>query len=155
MPLRLSPALTAFTTFGLAEVARAMARELESIAEDHYLRPREARVLLVLSEQGAQMLGLLADRCAMDRPSTTRAVDSLVALGLAARSEGAFDRRTVTVLATPAGKRTAQALGSALRESEDAYVSHLRPAAVDALRATVEALLPRRKSGFAQIFLGL
>ncbi|MBA2504383.1 MAG: MarR family transcriptional regulator [Thermoleophilaceae bacterium] len=138
-------------SFPLIEVGRVLQREIDAIAEDQYLTAREAKTLLVLADEGPLRPSLLAERAAIGRPDVTRALQSLERAGLAGRI-GSYDGRSATLIPTERGKEVAGGIAKAIEEAEVQILAELKPSALKALLAILEALMPRRLDPIAEMF---
>jgi DNA-binding MarR family transcriptional regulator len=79
---------------------RALARELAPLGID----VPQWRILAVLHERPGCTMNELADLTTVDRTTLTRALDRMVAGGLATRRSDAQDRRSVRLSLTPVGR---------------------------------------------------
>jgi len=88
----------------LSIVVRSLAPVLEEIT------PGQLRALVILSSQGAQRAGVLAQMLGVHPSTFTRTVDRLAAGGWVTRSENPDSRREVLVELTPRGERAVAAV---------------------------------------------
>lgn len=63
------------------------------------------RLMVVLGTEGPQKVGRLADHLGSDQSNVSRQCDRLQRIGVITRQRSHDDRRTVTVLLTPAGRK--------------------------------------------------
>ncbi len=78
-------------------------RSLEPVLQE--ITPGQLRALVILSSQGAQRAGVLAQMLGVHPSTFTRTVDRLAAGGWVTRSENPDSRREVLVELTPRGER--------------------------------------------------
>jgi DNA-binding MarR family transcriptional regulator len=104
---------------GLAETFWAVARRLRHLTRDTvepwHVTPSQARALGVLARHGTLRLSGLADHLRIAARSATEVVDDLQDRGFVERRPDPDDRRATLVVLTPAGTRTARAIGAARR----------------------------------------
>jgi long-chain acyl-CoA synthetase len=103
-------------TVGAGSSARALARlarQLEKALEPLELTLPQFRVLSLLAD-GSSASSALASRLAVSPPSMTAVIDGLSARGLVDRLSDPDDRRRLTLLLTPAGKKTLRAAEAAV-----------------------------------------
>lgn len=97
--------LDRFLPYRIRKLAAAVSSPRNVTIEGRPIRAREWRVLLVLACFGPMTIKEVAKRSVMDAPSTTRAVQNLLALGLVATRTHKGDRRKQIVTLTPEGAR--------------------------------------------------
>ena len=101
----------------LGRAAAWLAKHVELALADVGLSLPQYRVLGVLSE-GSAISSAMAERLAVRPPSVSAMVDGLVGRGLMERRHNDDDRRTVSLVLTPAGRRV-------LAEADQAVESRL------------------------------
>jgi DNA-binding MarR family transcriptional regulator len=106
----------------LAIVVRSLAPVLEEIT------PGQLRALVILSSQGAQRAGVLAQMLGVHPSTFTRTVDRLAAGGWVTRSENPDSRREVLVELTPRGERAVAAVTRGRRRELALVLASLPPA---------------------------
>ncbi len=101
----------------LEAVLAVLVHVRESAALRHRDRPSliHLRAMGVLRKRPGATLSAVADQLALTISATSRLVDALVAKGVVARTVPPGNRRTVSLLLTPAGTR---ALEAAMRETQ-------------------------------------
>jgi DNA-binding MarR family transcriptional regulator len=93
----------------LGELEPFMARQRQAIAAEGCLRAISSthlHVLFVLTSQGPQPMGRLADLLSVSEPNVTGIIDRMVAHGVVERLRDDDDRRLVVIRATEAGRQT-------------------------------------------------
>jgi DNA-binding MarR family transcriptional regulator len=93
----------------LSELEPFMARQRRAIAQEGCLRAISSthlHILFLLTSEGPQPMGHLADQLSASLPNVTGIVDRMVAHGLVERLRGDDDRRLVVIRATDAGRQT-------------------------------------------------
>jgi len=105
----------------LAIVVRSLAPVLEEIT------PGQLRALVILSSQGAQRAGVLAQMLGVHPSTFTRTVDRLAAGGWVTRSENPDSRREVLVELTPRGERAVAAVTRGRRRELAQVLATLPP----------------------------
>lgn len=85
-------------------VVTRLSRQMRQRSEGG-LTPTQHAALSAVSRLGPLTLGALAEAESVARPSVTRVVDKLEALGLIERRRSARDRRSADVMLTAAGSR--------------------------------------------------
>lgn len=120
---------------GARAIAR-LARQLEKALETQELTLPQYRVLSVLAD-GSSASSALASRLAVSPPSMTAVIDGLSARGYVDRRPDPGDRRRLTLLLTPGGKKALRAAEAAVAARLEEIGSHLEePArAAEALAA--------------------
>jgi DNA-binding MarR family transcriptional regulator len=87
---------------------RVLSRKLSSSLYPEFagkLSRGQLHALMLLAEAGEPCIGELASALSLDESTVTRLVDKLEADGLAERRRSATDRRSTTVVMTPAGRK--------------------------------------------------
>jgi len=105
----------------LAIVVRSLAPVLEEIT------PGQLRALVILSSQGAQRAGVLAQMLGVHPSTFTRTVDRLAAGGWVTRSENPDSRREVLVELTTRGERAVAAVTRGRRRELAQVLATLPP----------------------------
>ncbi len=108
--------MSASKSAGGGSSARALARlgrQLEKALEPIELTLPQFRVLSLLAD-GSSASSALASRLAVSPPSMTAVIDGLSARGLVERRPDPDDRRRLTLLLTPAGRKTLRAAEAAV-----------------------------------------
>ena len=106
---------------------RMMKAFSEQIAETG-LTPAAATVVLVVESNPGIPLGKLADALLVKRPNMTKLVKRLEARSLVRRRSDASDKRSISLVLTPAGQRQAARI-RAVQDKHDAFtLSALKPA---------------------------
>ncbi len=95
----------------------------------------------LLAQVGSCRMGDLAGALRVDPSTATRAVDRLVAEGLAARRRSAADARVVEVALTPAGRCRHDALVRRRRETMAALLAGFDPEEQEQLADLLERLV--------------
>jgi DNA-binding MarR family transcriptional regulator len=103
-------------------VVRSLAPVLEEIT------PGQLRALVILSAQGAQRAGVLAQMLGVHPSTFTRTVDRLAAGGWVTRSENPDSRREVLVELTQRGERAVAAVTRGRRRELAQVLAQLSPA---------------------------
>lgn len=101
---------------------------------------REWRLVALLAQEGALRPSHLAERIQLDRARTSRAITSLVAKKLIARSVGPGDRRQAQVQLTAKGRDLYDALFPLVRRINQDLLRPLAAADVRRLDATLDSL---------------
>ena len=81
-----------------------LSRELSKEFRKQGVSIAASRVLGVLHEKEAQMIGEVADNCSLKQPSVTRAIEQLEENGLVIRKRASKDGRIVKVYLTKEGR---------------------------------------------------
>ncbi|GIE90039.1 MarR family winged helix-turn-helix transcriptional regulator [Actinoplanes regularis] len=84
-------------------------RRYAQICADHCLTPAQAQLMCTVRDQPHRMADLAA-RLGMAKPALSQLVDRTERRGLVQRETSAQDRRVITLAATPAGKKIADAM---------------------------------------------
>jgi DNA-binding MarR family transcriptional regulator len=92
------------------------------------LTPAAATVLLALESNPGLPLGLLADALIVQHPNMTKLVKRLEAQKLVRRNAAPGDRRRISLVLTPAGRRLALQALDVLNEHDAQALSVLKPA---------------------------
>ena len=106
-----TPAQPSLVDQCLSELEPFMARQRKAIASDGCLRAMSSthlHVLFLLTSQGPQPMGRLADLLTVSMPNVTGIVDRMVAHGLVERLRDDDDRRLVVIRATLAGRQAVE-----------------------------------------------
>ncbi len=117
-----------------ARTVARLARQVEVALATVELTQPQYRILALLSE-GSAAATALARRLAVSRPSVTALVDGLVARGYVARGSDPQDRRRVTHVLTPQGRRILARADDAATERLAEIARHVAPPQVAAARA--------------------
>jgi DNA-binding MarR family transcriptional regulator len=107
------------------------------------LEQGQADTLVLLVRQGEQRMRDVADGLRVDRSTATRAVDRLVAMGLAERSTSAADGRGVVVRATESGVALHAALVDRYHGFLRAVLDAFEPAEQEQLAGLLERMVAR------------
>jgi DNA-binding MarR family transcriptional regulator len=91
------------------------------------------RVLVLLSAEGPQAIGTLAQQLGVNPSNATRVCDRLQRLDLVERSRSATDGRAVHVTITRAGRRLVDAVTDHRRREVTAVLQDLSPVQVEAV----------------------
>jgi DNA-binding MarR family transcriptional regulator len=130
-------------SLALARLAQLADRQLSVVLQAEGLRVEDWRVLDHLARSGKSTMSELAEAALVSGATVTRAVDKLTSLGLAHRTAGVHDRRTVHVNLSTRGAKLHATLSIAVEEAE---TGALHAFAND---PTLQAALSRRSSGSA------
>ena len=131
-PLLVGPALIRMGTM-LNSIYEARARELG-------LTPQQARLLFVVAEKPANMLGL-GSTVRLSKSTMTSLVDRMQELGLLLRTPDPRDRRRLLVTATERGGEVSRAFERAMRESTTRLTDKLNEVERTALARILSVLL--------------
>jgi len=106
------------------------------------MAPSDAHALTEIADGGLSQRELV-DRLHLDRSSVSRLVDRLVSRAWVQRAEESADRRTVRLVATPAGQRVAasiaQSRGRRFNALLDAIPAERHSEILDAIRLLTKA----------------
>jgi DNA-binding MarR family transcriptional regulator len=119
--------LADFTPYRIAVLGRAMSEQLGAAYEDEGLTIPEWRVLAVVSQAPSVAARDVVARTPMDKMAVSRAVASLEAKGLIARSPAA-DRRVSALELSEAGRAVFSRVSVIALDYEAALFSGLAPA---------------------------
>ena len=117
----------------VAVAARSLA------AADGEVTLPQYRALVLLSSQGEQNVGALAEALGVHPSSATRLCDRLIAKGYIERANAAEDRRGVTVALSPAGRALVRSVTGQHARQIAKILERLDPRARRALIAAFEA----------------
>ena len=109
-------------------LSSALIRAANHATDDAPITTTQRFLLLELVDSGPLRLGTLADRIGVTDPTTSRAVDGLVAAGLVERQADPHDRRAVLHVATARATAWVERRRAAVAEVLDEALSHLTPA---------------------------
>jgi DNA-binding MarR family transcriptional regulator len=102
----------------------------------------EVLVQLTSAPDGRLKMQELADKVLLSKSGVTRVVDRMMAAGLVTRAACATDRRVVYAVVTPEGRAALRdAMPLHLDSLERRFTSHLTPAEINMLRATLQKVL--------------
>lgn len=104
------PRIEDFLTYRVTLLAQLIGRDAARFAARHGLRLPEYRLLWHLVTQGPCSPAAIVARHAMDKALVSRALDGLIARGLAAQVPDPTDGRRLLAGATPAGRELHAAL---------------------------------------------
>ena len=104
---------------------------------------REWRLLALLAQAGPLQPSVLAERVALDRARTSRALSSLVAKGLVEREAVASDRRLALVRLSAAGQALHERMFPRIAGINRAMLDGLTPVQVHQLSALLDGLQAR------------
>jgi DNA-binding MarR family transcriptional regulator len=104
------PRLEDFLTYRVTLLAQLIGRDAARLAARHGLRLPEYRLLWHLVTEGPCSPTAIVARHAMDKGLVSRALDGLIARGLAAQVPDPTDGRRLLAEATPAGRALHAAL---------------------------------------------
>lgn len=99
------------------------------------------RVLVMLEDNGALSIGMIALELGVNPSNATRVCDRLGRLGLVTRTGSSEDRRTVLVEVTPAGREVVAAVMAHRREELLRVVERLDGAAGDSVVRALSDLM--------------
>jgi DNA-binding MarR family transcriptional regulator len=129
---------------------REGARVLAELLRPAGLTAAQAEVVAVLRDaQRPLTVREIGDRLVCETGSPSRLVATVVAAGLAQRSEHSDDRRAVAISLTRAGKAAARKVSDAERALHDGLAAALSPNDVDAIVRGLRKLLRDRPAGAA------
>jgi DNA-binding MarR family transcriptional regulator len=106
---------------------RLMKSFSERIAETG-LTPAAATVVLVVESNPGIPLGKLADALLVKRPNMTKLVKRLEARALVKRRNDAADKRSISLVLTPAGQRQAARIRAVQDKHDASILAALKPA---------------------------
>jgi DNA-binding MarR family transcriptional regulator len=106
---------------------RLMKSFSERIAETG-LTPAAATVVLVVESNPGIPLGKLADALLVKRPNMTKLVKRLEARALVKRRNDATDKRSISLVLTPAGQRQAARIRAVQDKHDASILAALKPA---------------------------
>ncbi|MBP7568244.1 MAG: MarR family transcriptional regulator [Burkholderiaceae bacterium] len=151
-PDRLShpQALDDLLLFRIARLLAAASTPVIRLCEGRFgITRREWRLIVVLAQHGEIQPSRLAERIQLDRARTSRAITSLVAKKLVARTAGTRDRRQAVVALTPQGRALHEQLFPLVREINQELLGPLAQAelrqldaVLDTLQAQADAMAP-------------
>jgi len=111
----------------LREVTRLYVRAQRTAADCCGTTPTQCQLITELGRTGSIPLGELGRRLCLEKSWIGRAVDGLVAEGLAAKEPNPADSRSWLVRLTPPGKRRFQALNDQLEDHAERVTNRLSP----------------------------
>ena len=91
------------------------------------LTPAAATVMLVIESNPGIPLGKLADALLVKRPNMTKLVKRLEARSLVRRSSDVSDKRSISLVLTPAGQRQALRLRALQADADTSALAALKP----------------------------
>jgi DNA-binding MarR family transcriptional regulator len=91
------------------------------------LTPAAATVMLVIESNPGIPLGKLADALLVKRPNMTKLVKRLEARALVRRSSDVSDKRSISLVLTPAGQRQATKLRALQADADTSALAALKP----------------------------
>jgi DNA-binding MarR family transcriptional regulator len=106
-------------------LSATLIRTANLAADDAPITTTQKLLLVVIADSGPLRLGALADRIGATDPTTSRAVDGLVAAGLVRREPDPADRRAVLHFATPSAKAWLQRRRAVVAAALDKALSQL------------------------------
>jgi MarR family transcriptional regulator, transcriptional regulator for hemolysin len=106
-------------------LSTTLIRAANRATDDAPITTTQRFLLLELVDSGPLRLGTLADRIGMTDPTTSRAVDGLVAAGLVERQADPGDRRAVLHVATASAKAWVERRRAVVAEVLDEALSRL------------------------------
>ncbi|MFL1382385.1 MULTISPECIES: MarR family winged helix-turn-helix transcriptional regulator [unclassified Nocardiopsis] len=136
--------MSGFAGYLLYRLGLDTARTLEETLAPTGLRPREVRVLGLLSGE-PQAQNELCRITGLDRTTMVAVVDRLEKLGLAARHRDPADRRRQAVTRTEEGVEAFDEAAGLLLVAEDAYLDPLDVAQREQLRDLLRTLYDSRR----------
>lgn len=136
--------MSGFAGYLLYRLGIDTARELEEVLAPTGLRPREVRVLGLLSGE-PQSQNELCRVTGLDRTTMVTVVDRLEKLGLAERRRDPADRRRQAVTRTEYGVEVFDEAAGLLLVAEDAYLDPLSPKQREQLRLLLRTLYDSRR----------
>lgn len=98
----------------LREVARLYTRAQRVVADCCSTSPTQCHILTELGRSGPQPMSELGQRLQLEKSWVSRAIDTLVGLGLVSKGANPADARSWIVGLTPAGKRRVRELNGTL-----------------------------------------
>jgi len=122
-------------------VLRLMTQCLDQLSEGDELSAAQYRALAALALRGPRNASVLAEELGVGRPAATKIVDRLARRRLIRRRRHPGDRRQVILEATERGAEIVRSVQSCRRRRLERVLSELEPAARDALRRDLPALL--------------
>ena len=132
--------LERFLPYRLAVLAHTMSRELSGVYGARFgLSIPEWRILANLGRFGPLYAGELAERCSMDKPKVTRALQRLEAGGLLRRAIDADDRRQVRLALTRRGQSVFREIAALALDWERQFLAPL----VDSERKALDRILTK------------
>lgn len=116
--------------------------------EEHGLTVSQVRALMLLACSDPHPLpgARIAERLGVSPAAISRALEGLVQMGFADRSESAADRRVRPFAITAAGRDVADELGALRRAQLERFISGLTPEQRERLGAALDALVPGEPS---------
>jgi DNA-binding MarR family transcriptional regulator len=137
-------ALETFVPYRLAVAAHTVSRVLSGIYTKEFgLSIPEWRVLANLGRFGPLNGGELAERCSMDKPKVSRALQRLEARGLTQRAVVSADRRQVRLTLTRRGRLQFRQIAGLALEWEAELLDALAPAERKAFDRILTKLMRR------------
>jgi DNA-binding MarR family transcriptional regulator len=131
----------------LDELEPIMARQRKEIARQGCFRAISSthlHVLFLLTSEGPQAMGRLAEQLSVSMPNVTGIVDRMVAHGLVERLRDEEDRRLVVVSATATGRETVYEIDLVKRrlftQVLDELTSREQACVLDAFRTLNQAI---------------
>ncbi|MBN9409380.1 MAG: MarR family transcriptional regulator [Burkholderiales bacterium] len=137
-------ALDDLLLYRIARLMAAASAPVIRLCEGRFgITRREWRLIVMLARDGEMQPSRLAERIQLDRARTSRAITSLVAKKLVARSKGTGDRRQAVVVLTPQGHALHDELFPLVREINQELLGPLAVAELRQLDAVLGTLQAR------------